>query len=340
MMGRRTLLFALSALVAAAAMAQQRPIFDPDDFVDPRELAGKLFVSSLVIGGASNPTDDYRPLHQNVGFVHLTNSFSWSRFQFAYKHSEVRGKDNGPAELRRCHCIPPMYFPTPPLPDSTPAAPLPGATETLQFAFYLPGGFGSLPPMLRYRLSVSRQQVHAVIVDPPTSLAQKHPRSIELGNANPLPPDRLSGHEQSIGIEAETYLPIGRHRIFGSLFVARTSRSGTADDRAQTEIAYANRFPAVVWRKILMRPTLTVGAISGRGASGLNLVNPAFEAFWHDPKTRANLHLIWSPQAMRSGAEGWKTHHQIAFFVERALYVKLFRTRPAAPAVGESNAER
>lgn len=73
--------------------------------------------------------------------------------------------------------------------------------------------------------------------------------------------------------------------------------------------------------------TSDVGGVAGRGASGLNIVNPAFDAFWHDPKTRANIHLVWSPLAARSGAEGWQTHHQIALFVDRALYVKLFRPR-------------
>ena len=55
------------------------------------------------------------------------------------------------------------------------------------------------------------------------------------------------------------------------------------------------------------------------------VVNPAFEAFWHHWGTRANLHLVWSPQTTRSGAEGWETHHQIALFVDRALFVKIFR---------------
>ena len=53
-------------------------------------------------------------------------------------------------------------------------------------------------------------------------------------------------------------------------------------------------------------------------------IPPGFEAFWHEPKTRANFHLVWNPQSTNSGTGGWETHNQVAFFVDRALYVKLF----------------
>ena len=59
----------------------------------------------------------------------------------------------------------------------------------------------------------------------------------------------------------------------------------------------------------------------GYRSTGLNVVNPAFEAFWHDPVTRANLHLVWSPLSTRSGAGGWETHHQIALFADRGIVI-------------------
>ena len=86
-----------------------------------------------------------------------------------------------------------------------------------------------------------------------------------------------------------------------------------------------SRFPGRAVGPVLLRATLTVGGISGRGAAGLNLINPAFEAFWHNHLTRANVHLVWSPQSTLSGAAGWETHHQVAVFVDRALYVRLVR---------------
>ena len=101
--------------IAASAGAQQRPIFDPDDVVDPRQRAGKVFISRLVLGGASGFVDDYRPLHQNTGFLHLTNTLYWGNIQFDYKHSEVVGKDM-PVSVCKCNGNP-VYFPTPPSAD-------------------------------------------------------------------------------------------------------------------------------------------------------------------------------------------------------------------------------
>jgi len=65
----------------------------------------------------------------------------------------------------------------------------------------------------------------------------------------------------------------------------------------------------------------------GRGATGINIINPTFEAYWHHSRSEASFHVVWSPQTTRSGAEGWRTTHQLAVFVDRALYVKLFTPR-------------
>jgi hypothetical protein len=293
-----------------AASSQQRPIYDPDDSVDPRQHDGPAFVSRLVLGGASGFVDDDRPSHQNIGFLHIANSLYWGGVQFDYKLSNVSGK-NIPVSV--CGCAGnPIYFPTPPSADSVPAAPPPGLKQTTQFAWYhaVNGGPAEPTVMLRYRLSVSQQRIDTDVT------------SIATGGVS-----RLSGRERSFGLDADTYFRIGGHDIWGSLLVGRTTRTGTTDNRAQNELAYMSRFPGRSVGPFLLRATLTVGGVTGRGASGLNIVNPAFEAFWHSRKTDANVHIIWSPLAARSGAEGWQTHHQIALFVDRALYVKLFRSR-------------
>jgi hypothetical protein len=165
--------------------------------------------------------------------------------------------------------------------------------------------------MLRYRLTVSRQPVNTVI------------KSFPAGQTL----SRLSGREQSIGLDADTYFRIGGHDVYGSLLYARTVRSGTTDNRSQSEFGYMSRLPAVAIHQILVRATLTVGGVSNRGGTTLNVVNPALEAFWHNPRTGANLHLVWSPQSTNSGTGGWETHHQIAIFVDRT-YVHLFHATP------------
>src|SRR5206468_2393646 len=95
---------------------------------------------------------------------------------------------------------------------------------------------------------------------------------------------RFSGRERSVGFESDTYLPIGRG-IFGTLQYARTERSGTADDRYQQEIVYTNRFPGAAIGNVIVRALLTAGAVTNRGGTALNVVNPAFEAFWHEGYT-------------------------------------------------------
>ncbi len=308
----------LSAWIFALAFcgsvaAQQRPIFDPDDSVNPHQHTDPVFISRLLIGGAAGLLDDYRLTHQNAVFVLFANSLYWSHFQLDYKRSEVRAGSSPPVLL--CRCPNPIYFPTPPLPGSTPAAPTPGSKDTLQFALYGPAPFAGPPEeppvMLRYRLTVARQPIDTVI------------KAFATGQVD----SRLSGREQSIGLDADTYFRLGRHDVYGSILFARTVRSGTTDNRSQNELAYMSRFPAVALHNVFLRATLTVGGVSNRSGTALNVVNPAFEAFWHDPKTRANFHLVWSPQSTNSGNGGWETHHQIAIFVDRALKVYLFHAK-------------
>jgi len=316
----------LSALlIATAAAAQQRPIFDPDDFLHPAEHDGPIVTSRLIAGAVKNYADDYRALHDDAGFLLLTNSVYWSDYQFDYKHSEVRPKNAAP-DVRVCACNPPLYFPTPPLADATPSPPAPGPRETMQFGWYrrVAGAPGDIPVRLRYRFTWSRQSIDT---------------DAKFLNTEVAAPSRR-GHEQSLGLDADTYFRLGGRDIFGSVQVARTVRSGTPDDRSQTELTYTNRFPGVAWHRVLFRANLTVGGISGRGATGLNLVNPSFEAFWHDSNTSANVHVIWSPQSTRSGIGGWETHHQIAVFVDRALFVKAFRRSPSADVVASNGVRR
>jgi hypothetical protein len=308
-------LIVAAVFIATAASAQQRPIFDPDDFVNPRQHQGPAFISRLAIGGLKNGVDDFRPLHQDAGFIHLTNSFYWSDFQLDYKRTEMRGaSDSDPATLTQCGCSDgePVYFPTPPPPGAIPAAPLPGSRDTLQFAFYRAKDFrGDVrPPVtLRYRFTFSRQAIDTVI------------RSGPPGEES----TRMRGSELSLGLDIDTHFRIGGRDFFGSVLYAHNRRTGTPDDREQQELAYVSRLRVRTAGPLLIRPTLTVGMVTGRKADGINVVSPALELFWHERRTRANLHLVWSPHAMRSGIGGWQTTSQLAIFTDFPLYVKLFR---------------
>src|SRR4051794_24080223 len=91
--------------VAFSAGAQQRPMLEPDDFLNPGHRDFPIFISRLVIGVMRSAMDDYRPLRQDAGFLLVTNSIYWSRFEIDYKHAEVRGETaNAPAHVQVCPC--------------------------------------------------------------------------------------------------------------------------------------------------------------------------------------------------------------------------------------------
>lgn len=301
----------LLALTATAAFAQLRPIHDTDDFVDPRTRGAALFVSHLVAGGGANLVDDYRPVRDNGPFYTVANSLYWSLFQLDYKHSRVY---SATAPVAVCDCTPPLFFPTAPPANATPAAPPQSPKETLQLARYAawPGG-GGAPVMLRYRLTWTRQRIDTTVYFLDTD----------------VPAFRLHGHEQTFGLDADTHFTAGGHDVWGSLFVSRNARSGTADDRAQNELAYTSRFPALAIRGVVfLRPQFTVGGVSGRGAAGINVVNPRLDVSWYHVASGVNVNLIYSPVATRSGAGGWEQRHQLALLADRALVVKSFRRQP------------
>jgi hypothetical protein len=301
----RRALFILAALVAATtAAAQSRPIFDPDDFVDPRQHPGmRVFATRLVVGHAWNFIDDYRPADEGMGFVHVTNSFYVNGVQFDYKRSQTT-VDN--RQVEACACQPPQYFPTPPPPDAVPAAPAARATDTLQAAFYVPlrGGEGRIPVMHRYRLSWSRRTMTTEIIAP----------------QRPVP---RRGREETVGLEGDVSIPWRGGDLFGSFQLARTSVKEVTGRRSQTEFTYSHKFPGAAYKRILLRAIGTVGGITNRGGTAINLVNPYFEAFLHESKTRVNFHLVYSPQLLNSGVEGWRAHHQVALFADWGV-VQLF----------------
>ena len=303
---RRFVYAAVSLVICSAAIAQQRPIFDPDDFVDPREIQGRVLLSArLVAGSAWNFIDDYRPLQGDAAFLQFGGGVYWRRLQFDYKHSVRSGGDNPP--LRVCACNPPVYFPTPPPPNETPSAPPPGSRDSLQFGWYYSIPNGAEPPiMMRLRGTWTRQTTHQDILSPLTGKVIS----------------QLSGREESFGLEGDVPIPLGGRKLFGTVSLARTTQSGIAGHRNQTEFTYSHRLPAFLYDRVLFRAIVTVGGVTNREGTAINLVNPYFEAFFHESKTRVNFHLVYSPQAMNSGAGGWETHHQIVLFADWG-FVKL-----------------
>ncbi len=310
----RTAAVLLAILTAVTASAQD-PLFDPDDFLDPRATGGRpVFISRIVVGGASNMSGDgFRPLGENVGYVHLANSFSWRSVQFDYKRSQMKAEDGAAAvwvtpEQEDL----PIFSPSPRLPEQPPRLTrnaTPKSKDTFHAAWYWPvsGGGGGIPVMLRSRVTFTTQGIDTDVIED-TEVTQQ-----------------LSGRERTFAVETDTWFRIAGHNVFGSLAISETKTTGTLANREERALTYTNRFPSVSLdrAKILIRPTLTVGGITNRGGSAVNLVNPAIEIFRPFARTGANLHVIWSPQWTANRNE-WKVTHQVAVLIDRALFVKVF----------------
>ena len=304
------------ALFTAITASAQRPLFDPDDFLDPRETGGRpVLISRIVVGAASNMNGDgFRPLGDDLRYVHLANSFSWKSVQFDYKRSEMRAEDGEAAQWEREFQLEGQFVSFRQTRNATPKS-----KDTLNAAWYwpVPGG-GGVPIMLRSRVTFSTQKIETFV------------------EGGPIPDTQTSNRERTFALDTDTWFRIAGHDIFGSLAYSQTKTSGppTNPNTVQSEarsnpdvriLTYTNRFPAFSddRAKIVVRPTLTIGGISDRGGRSLNLVNPAIEIFRPFVSSGANLHVIWSPQWVATGND-WKMTHQVAVLVDRALFVKVF----------------
>lgn len=304
----RTAAVVVALLIAVTASAQ-RPLFDPDDFLDPRATGGRpVLISRLVVGAASNMNGDgFRPLGENIGYVHLATSFSWRSVQFDYKRTQLKAEDGEAAVWVR------EYDTSQKLSYQLKRSATPKSKDTLHAAWYWPvGARKGIPVMLRSRVTFATQPLETEVDNP------------ALGR-------NRSGRQRTFALDTDTWFRIAGRDVFGSLAVSETKTSGppldpnTVANRPVRALAYTNRFPALSLdrAKILIRPTLTVGGISDRGGAAVNVVNPAIEVFRPFVRSGANLHVIWSPQWTANG-DAWEVRHQVAVLIDRALFVKVF----------------
>ncbi len=320
-------LFYVAAFLVAVSASAQTEIFDADDFVDPRELAGRaLFISRASIGAAAGYGDQYRPLHQTMGFLHISNTFYWHGLQATYKHTEIRGSDDWSARNQPQPVVPIVPPPPPPVPigslpglrpvsraefhgfgtsNDTDEAPPPAPKDSLQFAWY--HAFGPSAPMLRYRLTWGRQHV-----EPP----------VGLKNAE--------DEDYFYRVEVQTMIRLGGKSIFGDVNVSTITQRGTTANRPFTPVTsqqraytYSAHLPLLRVGRALVVPTMTVGHVTG--GSAINVANPSVDFVWSRGGD-VNFHVTYSP-FLRSVGNGWTARNQIALSADRVIYAKLFGTR-------------
>jgi hypothetical protein len=314
-----TLLF-LTLAAAADLGAQTVDVFDPDDFVDPRSHGvgngsrGDLFfVSRAVVGFARGYADKNRPLNQDIAVASINTSVYWSSFQLTYKHSEVRGENAWSARRQPAAGLQLLAGNGPP----------PGPKDSVQLALYHQiGGC-----MLRYQGTWGRQSVA------PPRTQQQQPSPLpdpDPGGGNVTPMLYLNtapgdDEDEHYAIDVDTVVRIGGHPFYGAVSYSSVTRNTLRQTETQRQLTYTGRLPVVEWSGLQLSPAVLVGGISG-GKNVLSLANPTLDLSWHSVATRANVHLVYSP-VLRSGDRGWDTQHQVAVYVDRALYAKLVRLR-------------
>lgn len=302
-------LFCIAACLIAVSAFAQTEIFDSDDFVDPRELALRaLFISRASIGAVAGYGDQYRPLHQTIAFLHISNTLYWHGLQATYKHTEIRGSDewsrrNQPqpaSNLRSKVPIPDMPIPynPPPIPTKVSTdAPTPAPKDSLQFAWY--HAFGPSAPMLRYRLTWGRQHIEP-------------------------PPGQKNAEDEDLyyRVEVQTMIRLGGKSIFGDVNVSTITQRGTPQQSQQRAITYTVHLPLLRAGSALVAPAIAVGHVTGGAA--ISVANPSVDFVWS--RGEVNFHVAYSP-FLRNIGNGWTSRNQIAVFADRAIYAKVFRTR-------------
>jgi hypothetical protein len=133
-------------------------------------------------------------------------------------------------------------------------------------------------------------------------------------------------------VDTETWFRIAGRDVYGSLAISGAKMMHTLGNRDESALTYTNRFPSLPLNRARI-PTLTVGGISNRAGSAVNLVRPAIEIFRPFARTGANLHVIYgaqwtvervvNPETEVAGGR-WKVRHQVAVLIDRALFVKIF----------------
>jgi hypothetical protein len=306
----RRLFFIAAFLVGANAFAQTE-IFDTDDFVDPRELAGRgLFISRVYAGATAGYGDQYRPLHQTIVFAHFSNALYWHGLQLTYKHTEIRGSDdwsqrNQPQSSSFLQDVPTetfsgrrpaakVFLNLPPPSEAPPPAP----KDSLQFAWY--HAFGPSAPMLRYRFTWGRQHVEPVA---------------GLKNAE--------DEDLYYRVEVQTMIRLGGKSIFGEVNVSTITQRGTPQQSQQRAVTYTAHLPLLRAGRALVAPTISVGHVTGGAA--ISVANPSVDFVW-SRGSDLNFHVVYSP-FLRDVGKGWTTRNQIAVFADNAFLVKIFHTR-------------
>lgn len=284
------MLLLLVALSAAAVLdAQQLDLFDPDDFVEPRLTRGRIvFMARLVAGVSRGYLDQYRPLGQDLGFLHIANSLYWSGLQLDFKRTEERGehgvvRDFEPNILREPRSEASFS------PSSQPR-PVPGPKNVAQLSWYQPAGDRT---SLRYRF------IHA------TQFAEPESAAFVSG---------LEDRDETRAFQIDAGYRFRSRTQFVTLTYTTLTRHSTLEKTKQRTLMAGALLPVLRIGPGTLTPRIQLGGVANEGRA-IDIVNPTLDLSMRIPRTGANVHLIYSPVYRDV------VHHQVVLSADYALLV-------------------
>lgn len=297
-------LFVVIAVLLGAAAQAQLDLIDPDEFVDPRVTRGRtIFISRLVLAASIGSLDQYRPVGQNLGVIHLANSLYWRGFQFDYKRSEVRGEDDPRPDddlpcgetsaVRASVCLPATI--------DRGAAPVPGAKNVVQVSWYQTIGDSVT---IRYRLVQARQ--YAV----PETAAH-------------VP--GLKAYDDTRVAQIDTGVRVRGRTLSGYVSFTELTRKSTIEKTEQKMLTLGAFLPLMSVGPAILTPRVQIAGIADVGPA-IDVINPSFDLSWTIPRVDTNVHIIYSP-AFGDLGNGTKVKHQVVIYADRAILVLPWRRR-------------
>jgi hypothetical protein len=296
---RAPLLTLLFLLTCAAAYAQELDIFDPTDFVDPRER-GAIFrpggfgitdpgAPFSIVRAYTGRVTDYQwrnaPTDADLSFLHLTSSRYWGDHQLNLKLTAFHADQN---------------------------AQLPSLRGTVQFGRY----FGQY-----FRLrgddtnaDVEKRRIAGRVLF--TVSTEKNPF---LGDQSAV---RRDEYNHEFGMEMDVRLPLLHARKIDGSFIWMRRR---VDKNAYTDrFSYLYRLHERTRSNGRLHLNMDVG-IGAERANGWHccVTRAALTARFVIPLFDTGVNVSYAPTYSPAGADGRRTHHELAIYLDRTVFAHL-----------------
>jgi len=296
---RATLLSLLLLLASASAYAQELDIFDPTDFLDPRERGaifrpGGLGVTSpgapfSIVRAYSGRVADYQwrnaATDADLSFLHLTATRYWGDHQLNVKLTAFHADDK---------------------------AQLPPLRGTVQFGRYF-GQYFRLRGDAPDAVTEGRRIAGRVLF---TWSAEENPF------LNDQTTVRRDGYNHEFGMEMDVRMPLLRGRKIDGSFIwmrRRVDKNEYVD-----RVSYLYRLHERTRSNGRLHLNMDIGA----GAQRANewrccLTRAVLTARFVIPRFDTGINLSYAPTYSPMSGDGRRTHHELAIYLDKTVFARL-----------------